>query len=96
MVVLEGLEQYVKTLIERNEEDVRQAWKSTLSEWIEWENQETERQLVLIGTDITKGIVPIEASQRKWRDYTGWCFQDAAAKADRMDVIWYGINQQFK
>lgn len=58
--------------------------------------EKPSRKLVIIGTDISKGIVPLEKENRLWRDFTGWVYQDLVAKAERVDVIWYGINQIMK
>ena len=55
-----------------------------------------QRKLVVIGSDITKGIVPVEKENRLWRDVTGWAYQDLAAQADKIDIIWYGCNQTIK
>jgi adenosyl cobinamide kinase/adenosyl cobinamide phosphate guanylyltransferase len=33
---------------------------------------------------------------RLWRDVTGWAYQDLSAMADKVDVIWYGLNQTIK
>jgi adenosyl cobinamide kinase/adenosyl cobinamide phosphate guanylyltransferase len=50
----------------------------------------------VIGSDITKGVVPLEKENRIWRDLTGWAYQDTAAKAEKVDIIWYGLNQTMK
>ena len=52
--------------------------------------------VILIGTDITKGIVPIEAENRVWRDVTGRVYQDTVSICNRVDLIWYGINKRLK
>lgn len=51
---------------------------------------------MLIGSDISKGIVPMAAEDRWWRDTTGWVYQDLVSAAERVDVIWYGISQKLK
>ncbi|MED3562937.1 bifunctional adenosylcobinamide kinase/adenosylcobinamide-phosphate guanylyltransferase [Bacillus xiapuensis] len=97
LLVLEGMEMWVKALMKEYEPDhFRRIWKDCLNHWVLWERAEKNRQLVVIGTDITKGIVPMEKENRLWRDLTGWAFQDIAAIADRVDVIWYGLNQTIK
>ncbi|MCA0170398.1 MULTISPECIES: bifunctional adenosylcobinamide kinase/adenosylcobinamide-phosphate guanylyltransferase [Bacillaceae] len=97
VVVLEGVEQWLKGLtVESGLEECRAIWQSLLGIWRTWESERHERTVVIIGTDITKGIVPMEKEERDWRDLTGWAYQDLAAVADRVDVIWYGLNQQLK
>ena len=54
------------------------------------------RMVILIGSDITKGIVPIEAENRVWRDVTGRVYQDTVSICNRVDLIWYGINKRLK
>ncbi|MED2971687.1 bifunctional adenosylcobinamide kinase/adenosylcobinamide-phosphate guanylyltransferase [Fictibacillus sp. B-59209] len=95
-VVLEGLEQIVKKVLEENESGGRAALQKKLQTWLAWEASEPGRCLVLIGTDIGKGIVPMEKENRLWRDVTGWFYQDVVMAAERVDIIWYGLPQTLK
>ncbi|MDP4104498.1 MAG: bifunctional adenosylcobinamide kinase/adenosylcobinamide-phosphate guanylyltransferase [Bacillota bacterium] len=96
-VVLEGIEIWLKILTEDYDiNHSRTTWNTCLNDWLCWEKNGSGRNLVLIGTDISKGIVPLEKEKRIWRDLTGWVYQDTAAKAKKMDVIWYGLNQSIK
>jgi adenosylcobinamide kinase / adenosylcobinamide-phosphate guanylyltransferase len=97
LLVLEGIEIWLKELTKSNNSyRCREMWNQTINNWLSWEKAEPQRKLVVIGTDITKGIVPMEKENRLWRDITGWAYQDLAAKADKVDIIWYGINQSIK
>lgn len=98
IVVLEGIERHVRRLVEKEEdaESARQVWNEQLTGWIDWESKEKNRQLILIGTDMTKGVVPANAFDRRWRDATGWCFQAAAKQACQVIQIWYGLPQIIK
>jgi adenosylcobinamide kinase / adenosylcobinamide-phosphate guanylyltransferase len=97
LLVLEGIEIWLKETIKSyNSNKSREIWIDTINQWRTWEEAEPQRKLVVIGTDITKGIVPVEVENRLWRDVTGWAYQDLAAKADKVDVIWYGLNQTIK
>ncbi|MGG0717851.1 bifunctional adenosylcobinamide kinase/adenosylcobinamide-phosphate guanylyltransferase [Robertmurraya massiliosenegalensis] len=91
VVVLEGMEQWVRESTYSREE-----WAKVLENWLEWEQVDSSRYVLFIGTDISKGIVPIEKENRDWRDRTGWVYQDLVALCKRVDVIWYGINQTIK
>ncbi|WP_019156429.1 bifunctional adenosylcobinamide kinase/adenosylcobinamide-phosphate guanylyltransferase [Robertmurraya massiliosenegalensis] len=91
VVVLEGMEQWVKASANSREE-----WTKVLEKWLEWEQVDSSRYVIFIGTDISKGIVPIEKEHRDWRDRTGWVYQDLVALCKQVDVIWYGINQTIK
>lgn len=97
VVILEGVEKWLKQLsvtIDANK--CREIWSNCLENWLTWEQARVDRQLVMIGTDISKGIVPLEAENRRWRDVTGWVYQDITAKSEKVDVIWYGLNQTIK
>ena len=97
VVVIEGIEQWIKELLTEFEaEAVRGKWQALLEKWQIWERAEQGRMVILIGSDITKGIVPIEAENRVWRDVTGRIFQDTVSICDRVDLIWYGINKRLK
>jgi adenosylcobinamide kinase / adenosylcobinamide-phosphate guanylyltransferase len=97
ILVLEGIEIWLKELAEDYDSNRwRDIWNHTMNNWLIWEKAEPQRKLVVIGTDITKGIVPIEKENRLWRDVTGWAYQDLAAKADKVDIIWYGLNRTIK
>lgn len=97
LLVIEGIEDWLRVLTKTYDSyRCREIWNSTLDYWLLWEEAESNRSLIVIGTDITKGIVPMEKQNRLWRDVTGWAYQDIAAKADRVDIIWYGLNQTIK
>lgn len=92
--IVSGIEQYVKDwLIACDEKAVREKWLGKLTEWSCLDGGQT---MILIGSDISKGIVPASHEERLWRDVAGRIFQDTAKICDRVDVIWYGINIQIK
>ncbi|WP_156289608.1 bifunctional adenosylcobinamide kinase/adenosylcobinamide-phosphate guanylyltransferase [Oceanobacillus salinisoli] len=96
-VVLEGIELWTKELSAKMTiNQAREYWRKVLEDWLEWENLASNRKIIVIGTDITKGIVPMEKENRNWRDLTGWVYQDLSFRCERVDVIWYGINQTIK
>ncbi|MYL46359.1 hypothetical protein GLV94_11960 [Virgibacillus halodenitrificans] len=98
VVVLEGVEQWVGRLLdeETTPSAIREKMAQEIQAWLEWEKAIDKRKLIIIGTDITKGIVPIKKRDRLWRDAVGWVYQDIAERAEKMDVIWYGVAQQLK
>ena len=96
-VVLQGIEAWIKRDASKQEAAViRLNWQEIIGEWRIWEEAKNNRRCILIGADITKGIVPIEVENRIWRDATGWVFQDIVAASNRVDIIWYGVSQQLK
>ncbi|WP_026679152.1 bifunctional adenosylcobinamide kinase/adenosylcobinamide-phosphate guanylyltransferase [Fictibacillus gelatini] len=96
IVVLEGMEMFVKNTLNEVNEKGREQLRLELKKWCEWEQSNGTRKLVLIGSDIGKGIVPIEKEHRLWRDMAGWFYQDIVSAAYRVDVIWYGLSERLK
>ncbi|MBA9027955.1 bifunctional adenosylcobinamide kinase/adenosylcobinamide-phosphate guanylyltransferase [Peribacillus huizhouensis] len=96
-IVLEGIEMWIKNDVEsRDGSNIRANWKTYIQSWREWEREEEDRLIIMIGTDISKGIVPMNKLDRTWRDVTGWIYQDLTDLSNRVDIIWYGLNQQLK
>jgi adenosyl cobinamide kinase/adenosyl cobinamide phosphate guanylyltransferase len=97
VLVLEGIEIWLKCLAQQYDlQQSRNIWNQCIAEWLEWEKQQDCRKLIVIGTDLSKGIVPLEKENRIWRDLTGWAYQDTVLMAEKVDVIWYGLNQTIK
>lgn len=61
-----------------------------LDEWAE------RVEVIVIATEIGRGIVPMDAGQRKLRDDVGRFYQQVFRKATRITRIWYGIAQTIK
>jgi adenosylcobinamide kinase/adenosylcobinamide-phosphate guanylyltransferase len=97
LIIFEGIEIWLKGLTQGYDSNkCREIWNRCIDNWLIWEKAKQNRKLVVIGTDITKGVVPLEKENRLWRDVTGWAYQDIAAKSDNVDIIWYGLNQNIK
>ncbi|MEC2070759.1 bifunctional adenosylcobinamide kinase/adenosylcobinamide-phosphate guanylyltransferase [Alkalihalophilus marmarensis] len=94
--IIFGLEHVIEQFLEQDLDRSRELFSQWLQKLIEWEDSSPQIKLYLIGSDIGKGIVPIDNRHRNLRDLVGWCYQDIVEKADRVDVIWYGINQRLK
>lgn len=94
VTVIEGIEQFIYQLLDVP--DWKEAWGDMLRKWELFEKEGLDRKLILVGTDITKGVVPVDEKDRLWRDVTGWCYQDLVKKAKMVDVIWYGIHERLK
>lgn len=68
-----------------------------LEEWLEHLEQWNEEvEVIVIATEIGRGIVPMEASMRKLRDDVGRFYQRLFTKAESVTRIWYGIAQTIK
>ncbi len=95
ITVIEGLEEIVRAILESDQAPLA-VWGNLLEGWLNWERELPGRRMVLIGTDITKGIVPVDAFQRRWRDDSGKCFQMTMEQCERANLIWYGISTSLK
>lgn len=97
LFLIEGLEMWIRNRL--NEESAEQTllyFEEVFQTFLLWEKEESHRQVVLIGSDITKGVVPIEEQDRTWRDITGLIFQKAVQVSIRVDVVWYGLNERLR
>ncbi|MBN8234836.1 bifunctional adenosylcobinamide kinase/adenosylcobinamide-phosphate guanylyltransferase [Halobacillus kuroshimensis] len=88
-------DQLVVENIEFMARETEEGW-SWLKPLLLWESQAPQRRLLLIGTDITRGIVPLEKSDREWRDRTGFLYQRIMEEAAHAYVVWFGIAEQLK
>lgn len=96
--ILQGIEYYIKEIVQSSQEvdETRKYFNAQCSKWLAWENSSALNKLIIIGNDLSKGIVPIEKEDRTWRDVTGWCYQDLTVKSNRVDLIWYGMSNRLK
>ncbi|GIN84992.1 hypothetical protein J6TS2_13780 [Heyndrickxia sporothermodurans] len=98
LYIVEGIEIYLKELVEKglSIELIREKVRSMIDIGLEWEFENSKRKFIIMGTDISKGVVPIDKKERQWRDITGWVYQDIVFKSEEVDVIWYGITNKLK
>ena len=54
------------------------------------------RESVIIGDEISSGVIPIDEFSRKWRDETGRLYQFLASQADIVDRIFAGLSLRLK
>lgn len=84
-VVVAGLEKWLAQCGLNEEEAIQRVM-----------NAVTNRKVILILTDIGRGIVPIDAEQRDLRDVCGRLYQKLIGEAEEVTQIWYGIAHQLK
>ncbi|HLR60214.1 MAG TPA: bifunctional adenosylcobinamide kinase/adenosylcobinamide-phosphate guanylyltransferase [Pseudogracilibacillus sp.] len=94
-LIIQNLELYVKAFFE-NEKSVPSQIEKFVLNCLNWQEQNPNALLILIGSDISKGVVPIDKADREWRDMTGIMYQKLVQMSERFDIIWYGINRQLK
>lgn len=97
-LIFEGIDEWVRQIIQPDlpVDILFEKVEHQIKRLLEWEREEAHHQLVLIGTDISKGIVPLEKVDRLTRDVTGWIYQKLVQEAEQVDIIWYGIAQKLK
>ncbi|AJD92383.1 hypothetical protein JMA_30660 [Jeotgalibacillus malaysiensis] len=95
-ILFTGLEHWILKQFGRDSDEVVLAWKQEVDRLTKWENGHPDRRVIIIGTDQSKGIVPLEKEQRFTRDVLGWCHQYSALKAERVTRVWYGIAEELK
>jgi adenosylcobinamide kinase / adenosylcobinamide-phosphate guanylyltransferase len=97
-VVLEGLEYLILNEVrkEKEIEMIRSEFHSLFEKWMNWEETSAYRNVIWIGSEIGRGIVPVDPTDRKWRDLTGWVYQDLVKLADSVYEIWFGLPQRLK
>ncbi|WP_404474306.1 bifunctional adenosylcobinamide kinase/adenosylcobinamide-phosphate guanylyltransferase [Vreelandella venusta] len=52
--------------------------------------------LIIITTEVGRGIVPMQPEQRRLRDLNGWFNQDAAAQAEQVWNVRHGLVMAIK
>lgn len=52
--------------------------------------------VICVCDDITRGIVPLEAEQRKIRDTLGRLYQMLFSQAESVTQIWFGLEERIK
>jgi len=96
IVVIEGLEIFIRQRIGSNSSEDRQYWQEMFQQWKQWEREDNERKVIWIGCEIGHGVVPISELERRWRDLTGWCYQDLVKNCNRVDWVWCGLSETIK
>ncbi|EIT87055.1 hypothetical protein A374_02339 [Fictibacillus macauensis ZFHKF-1] len=96
VLVIEGLEQLVANVVKQDATSAREVLSMLLEKWLDFEREAPGRSVVLIGTDVGKGIVPMERELRDIRDMTGWFYQEIVQRAAAVQLIWYGLAQTLK
>lgn len=84
-IVVSGLEKWL-TNFQGSEEEAIELVMNALK----------ERESIVILTDISRGIVPMDAETRALRDRCGRLYQKIMTQAEEVIQIWYGIPKTIK
>lgn len=89
-VVVSGLEEAIKPLLEKDEVSLALQIAEQL------QLLEKQHQVIIIATEIGRGIVPIDPQDRKLRDTLGRLYQQLFATSEHITRIWYGLAEEIK
>jgi adenosylcobinamide kinase / adenosylcobinamide-phosphate guanylyltransferase len=94
--IIEGFTLWVRERIKTLSINETRCLASQIIEKIKKEEKDKGAHFVLIGTEVGKGIVPMEPLDRHFRDVCGYIYQDMIKAASTVDYIWYGIQERLK
>jgi len=90
VLVIKNLEKWLVTQNLEEDEQVVQTVLATV------QTLEQQCRLVLIVTDMGRGVVPMEKQARLLRDTCGRLYQALFKEAEQVVRIWYGLAEQLK
>src|SRR5699024_8388006 len=92
-LIIQHLEMYVKKFFE-NDASVPSQTEAFVLNCLNWQERNYDSTLIIIGDDISKGIVPTNRQEREWRDMTGLLYQRLIQTRESFNIIENGINKQ--
>ncbi|MGN0658238.1 MAG: bifunctional adenosylcobinamide kinase/adenosylcobinamide-phosphate guanylyltransferase [Emergencia sp.] len=84
--VIEGLDKFVLACVKEGI-DARECLE---------DNLDRLQDKILIFDDISQGVVPVDATERAWREMTGRCMTWAGQQADEVVRVFCGIASKVK
>lgn len=95
LVVTGVLEWLSANLASPDCEALRQRWQGDMARLCQRADQ-LNALLIIIATEVGRGIVPMQPEQRRLRDLKGWFTQDAAAQAEQVWYVRHGLVMSIK
>ncbi|MEK5531641.1 MULTISPECIES: bifunctional adenosylcobinamide kinase/adenosylcobinamide-phosphate guanylyltransferase [unclassified Viridibacillus] len=89
-IVVSGLENVVAEHLDKDEDTLASQLLQQL------QALDKERELIVIVTEMGRGVVPIDANTRKLRDICGRFYQQLFKISPQITRIWYGIAETIK
>jgi len=89
-VVVSGLENIIKPFLEQDEISL----STNIAEQLQLLDK--KHQIIIIATEMGRGIVPIDQQDRQLRDTLGRLYQQLFAVSDHVTRIWYGLAEEVK
>ncbi len=78
-----------------NNDVLRQQWQGDIALLCRHANA-LNAPLIIIATEVGRGIVPMQPEQRRLRDLNGWFTQDASAQAEHVWYVRHGLVMTIK
>lgn len=95
-LVITGLLEWLGVALERDDNDaLRQQWQREMIQLCQRAN-ELNAALIIITSEVGRGIVPMQPEQRRLRDLNGWFTQDATAQAEQVWYVRHGLVMALK
>ena len=95
-LIIHGVLDWLSGGAERSDDDtLRQQWQSDMTLLSQRANEQSAL-LIIIATEVGRGIVPMQPAQRRLRDLNGWFTQDVTAQADKVWYVRHGLVTQIK
>lgn len=95
-LVITGVLEWLGALLERDDNDTqRQQWQNDITQLCQ-RAEGLNAALIIIASEVGRGVVPMQPEQRRLRDLNGWFTQDATAQADQVWYIRHGLVMAVK
>ena len=89
--MITGVLECLDAALERDDNDaLRQQWQRDMATLCQ-RADELNAALIMIATEVGRGIVPMQPEQRRLRDLNGWFTQDATAQASHVWYVRHGL-----
>lgn len=90
-LVITGVLEWLDAALERDDNDaLRQQWQRDIATLCQ-RADELNAALIMIATEVGRGIVPMQPELRRLRDLNGWFTQDATAQANHVWYVRHGL-----
>ncbi|MBT2788457.1 MULTISPECIES: bifunctional adenosylcobinamide kinase/adenosylcobinamide-phosphate guanylyltransferase [unclassified Halomonas] len=95
-LVISGVLAWLEAALVNAENDpLRQQWQGDMTQLCQRAKQ-LNAALVIITTEVGRGIVPMQPEQRRLRDLNGWFNQDASVQAKQVWYVRHGLLMAIK
>lgn len=95
-LVITGVFKWLEAALASAENDSqRQQWRGDLVQLCQRADQ-INAPLIIIATEVGRGIVPMQPEQRRLRDLNGWFAQDATSQAEQVWYVRHGLVMGMK